>query len=168
MKILGVDQSFTSTGWVVVQDGKMLNFGICNSNKDDNKHIRAFQIAERVHQLAKKFKPDIIRMEGLAFTMVGNATRDLAGLQYAITTYLLLRMKEQRYTPSGNVPIEIVSPKALKKFATESGNASKEQMFDALPDDVRVQIGTIKKTKGRYDATDAYWLTMFVGGVETV
>jgi len=58
--------------------------------------------------------------------------------------------------------ISIVPPTTLKKFATGNGNAKKEAMFDALPSETK-QVFEEKtlKSKGRFDVTDAYWLSKY-------
>jgi Holliday junction resolvasome RuvABC endonuclease subunit len=100
-------------------------------------------------------KPDFIALEGLAFGMTGNATRDLAGLQFSIITVA-------RYIDLIN--IEIVTPLSVKKFATDNGKAKKEDMIAALP----ILVGDMfrergfKKTTGLADLADAYFIAKFI------
>jgi Holliday junction resolvasome RuvABC endonuclease subunit len=92
-----------------------------------------------------------VALEGLAFSKMGNATRDLAGLQFSIITYL-------RYVCQYKTLI--ISPNTVKKTATGKGNAKKEEMYEALPQEVKnlFKDMNLKKTTGRYDLTDSYWI----------
>lgn len=84
-----------------------------------------------------------------------NITRDLAGLQYAFYS--------EFYTSGYNdSEILIVPPTKLKKFATGSGKASKEEMIQAVDDKVMQTIlMETKKTKGRDDLADAWHLASY-------
>jgi hypothetical protein len=84
--------------------------------------------------------------------MTGNATRDLAGLQFSIITKIKFILQ---------MDIEIIAPPTLKKFATGSGRASKIDMINALPPEVYEHFTKEKKWKkssGLTDVTDAYFL----------
>lgn len=88
--------------------------------------------------------------------MRGNATRDLAGLQFSIITKINFILKRD---------ITIVAPPTLKKSATGTGKASKEEMIDALPKDI-LEVFTKeknwKKSRGLTDVTDAYFLARYL------
>lgn len=157
-KILGVDQSYTSSGYCVIDEsGSVIDIGTIRTKAEVDGDIfdRAALVAKKVIELSDLHDPLRIGMEGLAFAKFGNATRDLAGLQFVLITQL-------RATKHGS-NMEIVSPNLLKKFATDKGNASKDEMAAALPDNVRALIDEkkLKKTTGLYDCTDAYWLAQF-------
>lgn len=158
MRVLGIDQSYTSCGCVILDDDKYLTSARFNSIDTLDKPARAWQIAEQVLALTRQYKPDKIAIEGLAFGMRGSATRDLAGLQFIIICLL-------RY--QGDVDdVLIVSPLTVKKFGAGSGKATKEQLIESLPDDV-MKIFTeklkYKKTTGLKDVTDAYWIARVAG-----
>lgn len=91
-------------------------------------------------------------MEGLSFGSMTNATRDLAKLQGIIEKEVFDRV---------GLVCEIVAPTSLKKFATGSGRAKKEEMFEALPEEISILFSEVPKTKGRFDLTDAYFLARF-------
>lgn len=147
--IMGIDQSFTSTGISIIH-GEKRHFEVISTEKGDS-HLdvffRASIIKNKIASLVKKYRPNMVVLEGLGFASTGNATRNLAGLQFLIADVI----------NEAGIPLEIVTPTSLKKFACH-GKASKKEMFDALPEDVKAEIAVFKATKGRYDVTDAYWL----------
>lgn len=146
--IVGIDQSYTSTA-VVANDGTKFVTNIIRTTPDKDVYARAEAITSAVIKLANEYKPSKINIEGLAFASRGNATRDLAGLQMMIVCGL----RKAGYDP------KIIAPNTLKKHATGKGNADKEAMHTALPDDIKQQFKDIKKTKGLSDVVDAYWLS---------
>lgn len=160
MITIGIDQSFASTGYVVLEDDDIIKYGIITSNKNDNMYDRAFAVATELAKLCEKYKVDKVVIEGIPFMSKSNVTRDLAGLQYVIVTSLW------RYELGDT--LHIIPPTALKKFATGTGKHpkvkgknQKEPMFDALPDEAKAVVGRVPKSKGRYDVCDAYWLAKF-------
>lgn len=156
MKILSIDQSYTCSGIVILDDGQMTHCEVFKTVKPKTKDMkatyhRAFMVSEHICKLAKAHKPDLVSIEGLAFGMRGNATRDLAGLQFVIVTDLIERL---------HMDVEVISPLSVKKFATGSGKAKKEEMVKALPEDILnkfLDLG-VKKTTGLGDLADAYWI----------
>ena len=112
---------------------------------------RAYDITSHIVDLVRIHKPDLIALEGLAFSKFGNATRDLAGLQFTIVTTLRHVLHER---------VMIIPPNTVKKRATGKGNAKKEELYAVLPEGIKqyfLDLGA-KKTKGLYDLTDAYWI----------
>ena len=88
--------------------------------------------------------------------MTGNATRDLAGLQFCIVSKIKFIL---------NKDIAIIAPPTLKKSATTNGKASKEDMIAALPSDILNTFTVIKnwkKSRGLTDVTDAYFLACYL------
>lgn len=157
-KFVGIDQSYTCSGYCVVDEtGNVIELGtVKTSIKDDGDiYNRAMIVTNALKDLIGKHDPHSFGIEGLAFSMMGNATRDLAGLQFIIITQF------RRETKYGNNMV-IVSPNTLKKFATTKGNAKKQEMVDALPKDVLDLIieKKYKKSTGLYDVTDAYFIAM--------
>ena len=83
---------------------------------------------------------------------MGNNTRDLGGLFYIVMV---------RLTVNNDFNVQIVNPKTLKKWATGKGNAKKEEMIDAVPQEIKNIFGDklgCKKTTGLDDMCDAYHL----------
>ena len=66
MIILGLDQSFTCSGIVVIQNGTLIYCDKYVSDKTLNIYERAWQIVSYIKQIAIKYNPDYIAIEGLA------------------------------------------------------------------------------------------------------
>ena len=149
---LGLDQSYNSFGYVMLDAQlNMVDFGTIKTKKTDGDHFdRCNIIATKINEYAKMHNPTAIAIEGLAFGIRGDATRDLAGLQFVIMTLF----RNNGFNPS------IIPPLTLKKFATGNGKADKVAMANALPPEVLLsfQNKNYKKTTGLYDLSDAYFL----------
>ena len=153
---MGVDQSYTSCAFVICnEDNVMLHSGIIRTKKEVDVFERAIHISDCLTNLIKQYSVTRFHIEGLAFAMRGDATRDLAGLLFTIVTNTIVKhpMVERL----------IIPPTTLKKFATGSGKADKSEMIAALPIDVREHFNTqgYKKTTGLTDVADAYWLSTY-------
>ena len=151
LTILAIDQSFTSSGIVLLWNGLMIHCEKHITDPTQDIFTRAWDVAERVRLLAHEHNAGVIAMEGLAFGGVGNATRDLAGLQFVIATTM-------RFIH--DIPVVLYAPGTIKKLATGKGNSNKDLLIDALPDSVRNAFDAtgVKKTTGLRDLTDAYWI----------
>ncbi len=155
MKIIGIDQSYSCTGICVLKNSNLIHSEIYKTSKTLDIFERANTIANHILTLAYDYKPKLIGIEGLAFGMRGDATRDLAGLQFTIINKL-------RFV--ADFKVEIVAPNAVKKFATGNGKAKKDAMFESLPSYVKktfLDLG-VKKSTGLYDLTDAFWVGKLV------
>lgn len=153
---LGIDQSYTCTGYVLVDEsGAVYKFGTFKTNKENDIYARALELAEFIKKLVKENAIKDVRIEGLAFGIRGDATRDLAGLQFTVITALRSAHPE--------VTVKVIAPTSLKKFATGTGKSDKAAMMTAVPADVMEQFVTakFKKSSGLCDLSDAYWLAVF-------
>jgi len=121
------------------------------SDASNDVYERVWEITLYILNLVLDSKPDLIALEGLAFSKFGNATRDLAGLQYALVTTLRFAFK---------CKVAIIPPNTVKKVATGKGNSKKPEMYEALPEGIKQHFKDMgaKKTKGLFDLTDAYWI----------
>ena len=152
--VIGIDQSFTSTGFVVLNNedqSVVFSARICSDPKSDI-FDRVVQITTEVVNLINTWPNAPIILEGLAFGNVGNATRDLAGLQF----HLVIKLRELKRE------VTIYTPLTVKKTAElpKGSKRGKKEMMEALPPDVMALFlsNGFKKTKGLPDITDAYWI----------
>lgn len=156
MITVGIDQSYTSTGVVVIHDDFFESLIITTQpNKEDplEKFRRAEYIAEHVVGMIASVEGEVdkVYIEGLGFAARGDATRDLGGLQYMIVNRLIY---------SGLPPV-IIAPTSLKKRFAGHGKATKDDMVEAVQQvDQKAyqEMMGIPKSKGRYDMADAYAL----------
>lgn len=156
LTVLGIDQSFNSSGLVVLSDDSIIHSECFKSNKDFNRFGQAYEIATHIADIVDTYKPDVIAIEGLAFGMRGNVTRDLGGLQFVIIAHLQEVKKRE---------VVIVAPLTVKKYATGNGRSKKNKMIESLPKhvlDVFLGLG-VKKTTGLSDLADAFWIAKVAG-----
>lgn len=151
MLVLGIDPSLTSTGVCISRYNLAYYTEVIRSDKDQDTYTRINYIVDKIFDIAVRYEPEKIVIEGVAFGGVGNATRDLAGLHYMLACSLKLVYDD----------VIIVPPTSLKKFATGSGKAKKQDMYNSLPEHIKEHFSEIglQKTKGLPDIVDAYWLT---------
>lgn len=127
MLIIGIDPSLTSTGIVVLRDGKV-ELAVTTKNKPalgtiDRVRLiyeRIVCVAENLTDGEKWQAPDLIVIEGFSYGSKGRSVFDIAYLGWRIREELEW-LKEQ-----DNISWLEVPPSQLKKFATGQGNANKE------------------------------------------
>jgi Holliday junction resolvasome RuvABC endonuclease subunit len=157
VRVIGIDQSYKSAGVCIMDDTFAVAdmYTIKSDSSQGDIFFRANAIAEAVAAAVKKHTPVYLGLEGLAFAKFGDATRDLAGLQFVIVNTLRYKYKFEA--------IVIPSPNEVKKYATGKGNSDKEAVFKALPDNVRktLEEKNYRKTTGLYDIADAYWIARY-------
>lgn len=152
--ILGVDQSYTSCGLCLVDEqGSVIEFERYKTNADDDTYARALAAALNVCDFITKHSPTAVHLEGLAFGIRGNATRDLAGLLFTIINVIKLKHPA--------IECKVVAPTSVKKRATGSGKSKKKEMIEALPPEVKKKFTdeNYKLTTGLADLADAYWIS---------
>lgn len=178
--VLGVDQSMTCTGVVVLDhiphatDGQGITSiealkAIRTSKTDAEDFVvdtyeRARTIGMQLVQLAETHKPDYVVFETPSLASKGNATRTLPMLLGS-----LLAQLEGTLSREG-VTLLTVAPTSLKKFATGKGNATKDEMVEAIEShdsELYQLLMNTAKAKGRYDVADAYWLAKWAIDKET-
>lgn len=154
-KVMGVDQSYTNCGFVVKDEtNDVIEFGTFKTAAAMDVYDRAQQLADFIVGKVKQHEITKLNIEGLAFGIRGDATRDLAGLLFTVITNV------RRHT---SATIEIIAPTSLKRFATGSGKSDKAAMISSVPEHVlnRFLEAKYKKTTGLADVCDAYWLASF-------
>lgn len=113
---LGIDPSLTSTGFVRLEDGKILEQRLIKT-KPTNNPVEELERLLFIVNTINIEKADITMVEGIAF-MVHNTSAlvQLSALNYLIRERLYLTNKK----------FIIVPPTQLKKFVSGKGNAPKE------------------------------------------
>jgi len=152
--LIGIDQSLTSTGIVVLnEEGSSLvghHLVKTKPRQFSNIHYRLKYICSEVILALRQHDGGArIAIEGLSYGSVGQGTRDLAGLYFLLCQHL--------YRHSGVYPITI-TPTTLKRLATGSGAAKKPDIYAAMPNSM--QEAFAGQGKGRFDLSDAYFLAI--------
>lgn len=161
MYYVGIDQSYRNSGIVILdQNAHLISFEVVQTHQCDGDY---FTRARIVSDSARCFIESIyeysdvefeVGLEGLAFGMRGHTLQNLAGLQWLIVD----RLREAGFNPV------VHTPSTVKKFATGSGKAKKEDMWEALPENVKKMFESVTKAHGREDLADAYWIAMKTKG----
>lgn len=152
--VIGIDQSYKNCAYVVLDTLELISFGMVRPPSDFDVYDKAKYVADGLVDVINTHAPSHVFVEGLAFGMTGNVTRDLAGLLFVLVTTMRSVIKN----------IQLLPPTMVKKHATGDGKAKKVDMINALPTNVYdsfVAAG-YKKTTGLADLADAYWIA--VGG----
>lgn len=152
--ILGIDQSYTGSGYCILDNEELMDFGIFTTNNTIDVYDRVIEFTTFLNGLIRKNSISEIHIEGLAFGIRGNATRDLAGLLFGIIIFIRNNFP--------NIPVKIIAPTSVKKFATGSGKAKKPEMLNAIPPQIIEKFKTKITTKKKmYDVCDSYWIAKF-------
>lgn len=152
---VGIDTSSTSTAVVMTDSsGVVLEHYIITPNSSDIKVRCAIVVKECLELLRRIPRTEsIICIEAPAFMATGKVI-DLSMLVGGVF-YSLLNL---------DFEVSLVPPSANKKFFTGSGKASKQDMIDTLPEDVKE---VFKKYKKKDDLADAYALSRFAKKLAT-
>lgn len=117
MKILALDLGST-TGWAFVEDDKVLNFG--EQYFPGDRPARLFKFHDWYHRKIHEFTPEVVIFER-PFCRGLHATRSLWGAAGIV----------EAETYGQGLPSLDIVPSTLKKWATGSGRASKDDMIVA-------------------------------------
>jgi len=161
MSIIGIDQSITHTAVVILDKKtlKMKSFKVIKTKNREGKDGKEFSYTQRIisiRDILKNIMKDeenikLCAIEGLSLNKNSKTARPLAGLFYTLTSLFY----------DSETPYSVIPPASVKKTA-HSGNASKEQVFAALPEEISeafIEAG-YKKTTGLFDLSDAYFIAI--------
>lgn len=148
IRILSIDQSLTHCAWIVWEDNLIYDYGVISTTNIDKDHIRIMKIIEQLNNIILDNNVEVVVLESLSFGSISTSVRVLAGLYYNI---LIL-------SEINNLEYQDLTPTSIKKFATGSGKAKKQDMWKALPDNIKTKFEKTHKTiaSGKYDLADAY------------
>ena len=158
MVFLSLDQSLSCTGYTLWAKSprkaegtyKLVAFGTLSRPKYITDTVLQIKwMKEQVVQLMEEHKVTSVALEGLPYGMQSTSVRSLSALYFC----LLLHFEKTETL------VTVVTPTQAKKCAIK-GNASKQEVYEALPQELREQVEQkgFKKTTGMYDIADAYWI----------
>lgn len=128
--ILGIDGSLSSTGWCVRDDDKIINGGKITTKKNpkinefEDEDNRIVFICVNILEICKKYNIDNVCMEGQFISAIQSkkTAMQLSRLRGGITTLLKVNGKNIKYR----------QPSEVKKLITGRGNATKEEVAEAI------------------------------------
>jgi Holliday junction resolvasome RuvABC endonuclease subunit len=149
-KILSIDPSLNSLGYCIFEDGVLYDFGVLAHSKDLDQYIRIHHILEDIEKIIKEEDITQVVIEGLSYNSISISVRVLGAIYFSI---LIICYKY-------GIEWDEITPLQVKKFATGSGKAKKQDMWKALSENVQQKIEQKYKTvsSGKYDICDAYWI----------
>jgi crossover junction endodeoxyribonuclease RuvC len=139
---MGLDVSLTSTGFVILENEKIVENGTITTKENEftNRFDRYSYILVKIEELISYYRPCLIFIEHYSFSSKGRAIYQLGELGGLIRTTI------EEYTK-----YEEIAPSSVKKFATGKGNTKKEDMKLAVYKKWKVEFNT-------NDEVDAYVL----------
>lgn len=118
LKILGIDPGLAITGFALIEESTILDFGVIITDKKIALPERLSEISDEFEQIIQKHKPDKIAVEKLVF--VQNVTSGIA-VAHARGVILAIGAKYK-------IPILEIFPKDVKLRICGFGNAPKIQV----------------------------------------
>lgn len=138
---LGIDQSLSSTGLVVLKNGLPKAHKLTKTNSKWEHERSIHEVLRIVDSALLHFLPDLTLMEDYAYNRGQRSATVLHELGGVIKQGLW----------RASVPWKSIAPSEVKKFATGKGTATKEEMIEAAQ-------AEWPKCPNQTDIADAYWL----------
>lgn len=121
MRIIGLDPSLTGTG--IAGRGWSIAVGSTGNVTKDPYPARWWRINDLTARIAQEIgTPDLIVMEGPSFNSKSTSDHDRAGLWWKLYG---------RLTGAG-IPVAVVTPSQLKKYALGKGVGKKQQVIEQV------------------------------------
>ncbi len=120
MRVLGLDPSLRATGWIVVEKGEVLGWGVIRTRGELTDSLAV--IRDTLREVLSRLQPDKAVMEAIIY----HRNPKVAILLGAVRGVILLTLRDM------GIPVEEVSPSRLKMSSTRYGKASKEQVARIL------------------------------------
>lgn len=144
MRIIALDLSLTETGWAAEDRFGTGHAGIMKPPRSDNSGTRRLAwFRDQVHAMCRHFDPAIVVLEGYAYGIArGKSQQHSLGELGGVVRLALHDLQ---------VPVVVVTPTCLKRYATGRGNAKKEDMLAAA-------IRRLGYMGSNHNVADAMWL----------
>jgi crossover junction endodeoxyribonuclease RuvC len=149
MKVMGIDASKTSSGWSIIEDEKLIAFGLIKTTTKDKFRLKI--IYESISKLIKKYKPDIILMEDGFSGPNKKVSIELGKVRGVI----------ELLSQQNNYEIILLQPAQVKKMIAGNGNAKKELVAEILCEiyknnSIFLTIGPFSSKQGKKKTDDIY------------
>lgn len=121
MDILAIDPA-TKCGWATYHNGSV-DSGVWDLrvHKDESTNMRLIRFRAELNGIARRFMPDLLLFEASRNSRFPNAVKVAAQIQAVM----------EIWGHDNNVDFRGFSPKEIKKFVTDNGNADKAEMISA-------------------------------------
>jgi len=147
-RVLGLDLSITATGVAdITRHGRIITSTIRTDPKDFSRdergtRLRLTHIVSIIAELIPDGDPPaLVAVEGPSYGSKGNALHQLAGLWWLTYDHLV----------RAALPVVVIPPGQVKKYATGKGTADKTAMAVALQRHAGIELGDDNQV-------DAWWL----------
>lgn len=131
--VLGIDPGLNRTGYALIErdgrGGRLIEGGVIRTDRDRSLPDRLVEIGESLREVIREYEPGLMAVEQ-AFAHDRNlrSSMMLAHVRGAI----LLIAAEHR------IPVLQLAPAEVKRLLTGSGRATKEQVQDAIRNELRL------------------------------
>ncbi len=117
-KIIGIDVGLNSTGYAILSQGKLQNFGTITPEKDLSFPDKLSYIYKKIKKITKEHSPEIASLETLFYDRHPKSFIKIAQVRGVIALAL---------NESG-VKISEFTPSEIKRAITGNGRATKDQV----------------------------------------
>lgn len=118
-RIVGIDPGLSATGYGVIENGQVLDFGVISTDTKETVAVRLNDLATRLDRVIRRNKPRHCAIETLFFKGGGARSVILSAQSRGVILALLAKR---------SLTVKEVTPATVKLAVTGSGRASKQQM----------------------------------------
>ena len=119
MRILGIDPGLGATGYGIIEDGEVTEFGLITTDTRQAISERLRSLGEGMEEVVRRTRPTQCALETLFFKSVGARSVIRSAEARGTIIYVLGRNR---------IPVTELTPATIKLALTGSGRASKHQM----------------------------------------
>jgi crossover junction endodeoxyribonuclease RuvC len=119
LRILGIDPGLGATGYGIIEDGEVTEFGLITTDTRRPTPERLHSLGEGLEEVVRRNRPAVCALETLFFKSVGARSVIRSAEARGTILYVLGR---------NGIPVTELTPATIKLALTGSGRASKHQM----------------------------------------
>lgn len=121
MQILSLDQATNKTGYALLENDKIITYGVFDVSKEKDVVIRISKIKKWLNEMLKKYKPDIVGMENVQY--------QANPLSHKILSELLGVLENNLYEK--DIAYFIIEPSSWRSELQIKGRKREEQKANA-------------------------------------
>lgn len=156
MLVLGIDPGTATTGFGLIRQDPaegftVIEWGLIETKKETEPHIRLHQIYNQMNELIKRMQPDMIIMEKVFFS---NNAKTAIRVGQAQGVIMLS-------AAHASLPIHEYAPGTIKKMISGNGRAKKDEMQASVRKILGSKVKSEARKKTHFDnAADALAIAM--------